>query len=349
VLKKSTVPVSLPSFDIPSAVLTNENGGCLVLHSTEGIRIVGIGPDGQKTEIRYNPVGNLAPNNCHAQLARDGKSIFIFGTANNAPEPSKVWCGGFMVSRLDVASFKLSKPLTYTFDEGFVQSVVDNGGGIKHKKVYSLFDFDPQLLEMENGDIVLVGSPGGGTEQVTQEFYDHNNPNGPYSNKTIETITLHVGPVVVLFPDMIGKAFDQVIIPRQIELSKSTQAFNSPIIVRSPKVASAPTGLLAIPLGDDIVILYNDNPKNLAEAVDEKVKKSDWAGDLELGEALINKERKLEYRKLISKTDKHRATYYLGDAVPTNTSSIIFPIGKEFMGMGLAKTIYTNWCFVDVK
>ena len=122
-----------------------------------------------------------------------------------------------------------------------------------------------------------------------------------------------------------------------------------PIIVRSPKVASAPTGLLAIPLGDDIVILYNDNPKNLAEAVDEKVKKSDWAGDLELGEALINKERKLEYRKLISKTDKHRATYYLGDAVPTNTSSIIFPIGKEFMGMGLAKTIYTNWCFVDVK
>jgi hypothetical protein len=347
VLKKSTAPVNLSSFDIPSAVLTNDNGACLVLRSKEGIQILGIGPDGKKTETRYNAVGTLSPNNCHAQLARDGKSIFIFGTANNAPEPSQIWCGGFMVSRMDAATFKLAKPFTYGFDAGFLQSAVEGGGGIKHKQEYSLYNFDPQLLEMDNGDLVIIGSPQATTERVSQSA-----PNSMMGNRTetVATTTLHVGPVFVLYPDMKGKTFDQVIIPRQIEMSKaSSGGYGAVQVVGAPGIASAPAGFIATLLSEDIVIIYNDNTKNLAESVDDKVKVSKWAGDLELGEALINRDRKLEYRKLVSQIDKRRTTYYLGDAVPTNTSSIIFPIGKDFQGMGAPKTIYTNWCFVDVK
>ncbi len=65
-------------------------------------------------------------------------------------------------------------------------------------------------------------------------------------------------------------------------------------------------------MGEDILILYTDNTKNLSESVDEKVKESKWASDLELAEALIDKEKKLEYRKLVSQIDKRRTTYYLG-------------------------------------
>jgi hypothetical protein len=65
-------------------------------------------------------------------------------------------------------------------------------------------------------------------------------------------------------------------------------------------------------VGEDILILYTDNTKNLSESVDEKVKESKWASDLELAEALIDKEKKLEYRKLVSQIDKRRTTYYLG-------------------------------------
>jgi len=64
-------------------------------------------------------------------------------------------------------------------------------------------------------------------------------------------------------------------------------------------------------VGEDILILYTDNTKNLSESVDEKVKESKWASDLELAEALIDKEKKLEYRKLVSQIDKRRTTYYL--------------------------------------
>jgi hypothetical protein len=345
VLTQATVPINLPSFSIPSAVLTNDNGACLILNSTEGIRILGIAPDGHKTETRYNPVGNLAPNNCHAKLARDGKSIFIFGTANNSPEPSQIWCGGFMVSRLDAATFKLSKPLTYTFDGDFLQSVVEKGGGIRHKREFALYNFSPQLFEMDNGDIVLIGSPEATTQQVSQSA-----PNMENRTEMIATTTLNVGPVVVLFPDMKGKSFDQVIIPRQIEIYKSDRSGSQAIqVVQAPGISSVPAGFIATPLGEDIVIIYNDNTKNLSESVDEKVKVSKWAGDLELAEALINKNKKLEYRKLVSKIDQLRATYYLGDAIPTNSSSIIFPIGKEGLAFNAAKTIFTNWCFLDIK
>ncbi len=57
VLNQATVSVNLSSFDISSAVLTNDNGACLVISSDEGVRILGITPDGHKTESRYNPVG----------------------------------------------------------------------------------------------------------------------------------------------------------------------------------------------------------------------------------------------------------------------------------------------------
>jgi hypothetical protein len=345
VLNKSTVPVDLESFDIPSAVLTNDNGACLVLHSTEGNRILGIGPDGKKTETRYNTVGSLTPNNCHAQLARDGKSIFIFGTANNGPEPSRAWCGGFLVSRLDAATFKLSKPLTYAFDEGFLQAAVEKGGGIKHRQEFSLYNFNPQLLEMDNGDLIIMGSPEAITEQASQSA-----PNFQNKTETIATTTLHIGPVIVLYPNRQGKTFDQVIIPRQIEMSKSSgSGFEAIQIVQMPKISSAPAGFIATPLGEDIAIIYTDNAKNLAESDNEKVKVSKWASDLDLGEALINKDKQLVYRKLVNQIDKRRVTYYLGDAVPTNSSSIIFPAGKEGQGFNANKTIFTNWCFLDVK
>lgn len=345
VLKKSTVPVNLSSFDIPSALLTNDNGACLILHSKEGIQILGVGPDGKKTETRYNAVGTLSPNNCHAQLARDGKTIFIFGSANNAPEPSRFWCGGFFVSRMDASTLKLSKPLTYGFDARFLQSAVESGGGIKHKQDYSLYNFDPQLLEMDNGDVIIIGSPEATTEQISQSM-----PNMQNKTETIATTTLHVGPVLVLYPDMKGKAFDQVIIPRQIEMSRSNgSGFEAIQIVQAPRIASAPAGFIATPLGEDIVITYTDNAKNLVESADEKVKVSKYASDLELGEALISKEKKLEYRKLVSQIDKIRVTYYLGDAVPTNSSSVVFPIGKQGQGFNGNKTIFTNWCFLDVK
>jgi hypothetical protein len=345
VLNQATVSVNLTSFDIPSAVLTNDNGACLVLSSDEGVRILGIASDGHKTESRYSPAGSLTANNAHVQLAKDGKSIFVYGTFNYSAHPSEFWCHGFMVARVDAKTFKISAPATYGFDEAFLQPLVEKGGGIKNKKIYSMYNIVPQMLEMDNGNIALIGSAEITTEEFSQSAPDMNNR---YHTKA--TTTLKVGPVVVLFPDLKGKAFDHVIIPRQIELYKSASSGSQPIhIVSAPGISNVPAEFIAKPLGSEIVIIYNDNLENLSASADAKVKVSKKTGDLELAEAFINKEKKLEYRKVVNETNKVRATYYLGDAISTNSPEIVFPIGKEGQGFNALKTYFTNWCFLEIK
>jgi len=345
VLNQATVSVNLPSFDIPSAVLTNDNGACLVISSDEGVRILGIASDGHKTESRYSPVGSLAANNSHAQLAKDGKSIFVYGTLSYSAQPSEFWCSGFMIARVDAKTFKKSAPATYGFDEAFLQSIVEKGGGIKNKKSYSMYNIVPRMLEMDNGDIALIGSASITTGEFSRSAPDMNN-----RTHMKATTTFNIGPVVVLFPDLKGKTFDQVIIPRQIELYKSASSGSQPIqIVSAPGISSVPAEFIAKPLGSEIVIIYNDNLENLSASADGKVKVSKKTGDLELAEAFINKEKKLEYRKLVNQTNKVRATYYLGDAISTNSSNIVFPIGKEGQGFSALKTFFTNWCFLEIK
>ena len=345
ILKQTTVPISLESFSIPSAVVTDDNGACLVLSSKDETRLLGIGPDGHKTETRYGSTGSMAPNNCRVKMSRDGKTIFVFSAANNAPESSELWCGGFLVARMDAATFKMAKPLTYGFDAEFVKSIAEKGGGIKHKGDYSMYNFLPHLLEMENGDLVIMGSPSIVTERTSTSA-----PNMQNETHQIATTTLNVGPVFFLWPNAKGKTYDQVIIPRQIILDRSSTSGSGAIqIVSSLSISSASAGFVVKRLGSEIAVIYTDNPKNLAESVDDKVKASKKAGDLELAEALISADKKLAYRKLLSQIDQGRATYYLGDAIPTNSQYAVFPIGKQGEGFNGLKTIFTNWCFLDIK
>lgn len=343
--KQSLVSVNLPEFEIPSAVLTDDNRACLILDAKEGTRILCISPDGAKMEIRYSAAANFAPYITRAKLAKDGKSIFIYSTTTESGQ-SDSWCNGFMVARLDPATFKLSKPLTYALTPEFIQTVSEKGGGIKHKGEYFMSNFTPQMLELDNGDIAIVGSPERTVSNVSTSAPNMNN-----QTHMVATTTLTVGPVIVFFPNMNGKTFNQVIIPREIILSKGQTSGSGAIqVVAAPRQSDVTTGFLATKLGDDIVIIYNDNIKNLSKDVSEKMTVSKSASDLELAEALVNKDKKLEYRKLISETKKGRATFYLGNSIPTaNSSTIVFPIGKEGQGFNALKTYYTNWCFLDIK
>ncbi|MHA4809554.1 hypothetical protein ACX0G9_15685 [Flavitalea flava] len=344
-IKQNLVPVNLESFEIPSAVLTDDNKACLILDAKDGTRILCIGPDGKKTEIRYNAVGNFAPYITRAKLANDGSTIFIYSTTTESGT-SDSWCNGFMVARLDPATFKMSKPLTYALTPEFIKTVSEKAGGIKHKGDYFMSNFSPKMLQLDNGDIAIIGSP----ERIDRDF-SQSVPNMQNKTHMVATTTLTVGPVIVLFPDNNGKTYDQVIIPREIILTKGQSSGSGTIqVVSAPRMSTVTAGFLATKLGQDIVIIYNDNVKNLSKGADEKMTVSKSAGDLELAEALVNKDKKLEYRKLISETKKGRATFYLGNSIPTaNSSTIVFPIGKEGQGFNGLKTYFTNWCFLDIK
>ena len=250
-----------------------------------------------------------------------------------------------LVGKLDLSTFTLPKPSPYPFSPELIQAVTEKGGGIKHKKDFFLFNFTPSLVEAANGDITILGSP----EDISMDF-SKSAPNMNGQSHTNATTTLNVGPVMAFFADKTGKVADPVIIPRQIILSKYASSGSGAVqMVQAPSMGTATAGFVARTIGDDIVIIYNDNVENLNKSVDVKVEASKYASDLELAEALITKDRKLQYRKLLGEAQHKRATFYLGNAVPSTAGNIVFPIAKEGQGFDARKTFFTNWCFVNVQ
>ncbi|HEY1872614.1 MAG TPA: hypothetical protein VGG71_16250, partial [Chitinophagaceae bacterium] len=140
------------------------------------------------------------------------------------------------------------------------------------------------------------------------------------------------------------------VIPRKISLSRTASSGSGAIqIVQAPGISRSYSNFTATNLGDEIAIIYNDDEKNLAKSEDEKIAEAHSTNDLVLAEALISKNKKMEYRKQIGKNLSGKYTYFLGTTIPTSSSSIIFPVAREGSGFNARKIFYTNWCFLDIK
>lgn len=343
-LKQTTVRTNSAGFDISSAVLTNDNLECLVMVSGQETKIICNSADGKKAEMKLNPTGNLAPYHTNASLSRDGKNIYIYSAASLSGEDD-ISCKGLLISQLDCSTLKLSKPLSYEFDSEFLERVSQKGGGTKHRKEYSMYDFTPSLMELDNGNLVILGCP-----QETSTSTTTSAPNMNNQTHLVSTTTSRVGPVIAFFPNKNGKSFEYVLVPRKSIMSKAASSGSGYLqMVQSPGISCSFSSFTASRMGDEILIIYNDNEKNLARREDEKLEESDSPNDLVLAEALIDKARKLQYRKQIGKNADGKYTYFLGNTVPTSSSSIVFPIAKEGSGFNARKIFFSNWCFLDVK
>lgn len=344
IVKQAKFQVGLQEFTTTSAVLTNDDKICFVISSGEGTRIVGINPEGKKSELRFNPAGNLKPYFTRANISRDGKTIFIFSTTTPTDQ-TNTWCNGMMISTFDLNTFKIAKPSTYEFTPEFIQSIAQMGGGEKRKKEFFMHNFDPNLLELENGSIAIIGSP-----EAINSNTSSSTPNRNNQSSTVATTIYKAGPVIVFFPDLKGKTFDQVVIPRKIIFTKMARSGSGSIqLVQSPSVSSSSAGLVSSTTANEIVVIYNDNETNLLQEEGKKTVTTKAAGDLALAEAFIGKDKKLAYRKLVSESQKDRSAYYLGNTIPTSTSSIVFPIAKEGLGFNARKIFFTNWCFLNIQ
>jgi len=344
IVKQTVTHTNTDGFSITSAVLTNENVECVILDSEQETRVVCINAEGKKTEMKLNPSGNLFPYLTNATLAKDGKSIYVYSTTTVQGDDDKP-CNGLLLLQLDCNSLRLSRPQAYEFTPEVIQAIYQNGGGARHKKEYWIYNFPPNLVELDNGDIVILGSP----EQVSTST-STSAPNMNNQTHQIATTTLSVGPVTAFFLNKGGKTFDYTLIPRRISLSRSASSGSGAIqVVQSPGISHSYSSFAAANLGDGIVIIYDDNESNLSKNQNEKIAEAHSAGDLVLAEGLISADKKLQYRKQIGKDLSGKYTYFLGNAIPTSTPSIIFPIAKEGSGFNARKTFYTNWCFLDVN
>ena len=344
VLKQTVLHTNTAGFEISSAVLTNDNLECMILASDQETKLVCNSPDGKKTEMKLNPSGSLVPYHTRASLSRDGSSIYVYSTSALMDREDKS-CNGMLLEKLDCSTLKLSKALTYEFGPEFQELIYQKGGASKHKKEYFMYNFWPRLIELDNGNLAILGSPqqiNVSTMTITSAM----------TNKShdVSTTTFEIGPVMAFFLNRSGKTFEYALIPRKIELSKYSESGSGVIkIVSAPSISTSYAGFTASRIGDEIVIIYNDDKKNIMRGEGEKIAEATSSKDLVLAEALINKDRKLEYRKQIENVAGGKRTYFLGNAVPTSSSFIVFPIGKEGTGFNARKTYFSNWCFLDIK
>ncbi|MFL5788892.1 MAG: hypothetical protein ACJ748_12615 [Flavisolibacter sp.] len=344
ILKQSVLHTNTSGFNISSAVLTNDKTECMLLVSDQETKIVCNSAEGKKSEMKLSQSGNLLPNATNATLSKDGKRIYIYSTSSLTGNNDKN-CSGLLLSQLDCSTMKLSRPVSYEFSPEVIEKVYQKGGGSKHKKEYFMYNFMPNLIELDNGNLVIVGSP----EQTTTSI-STSAPNMENKTQQLAKTTFEVGPVLAFFLNKTGKTFDYVLIPRNITSTRVASSGTGAIkIVQSPKVSHSYSNFTTTNLGDEILVIYNDNEDNLKRSEDEKIAEAHSTKDLVLAEALINKNKKLEYRKQIGENAGKNYTYYLGNTVPTSSSLIIFPLAKQGVGFNARKTFYSNWCFLDIK
>jgi hypothetical protein len=347
VVHQTTLHTTATEFHTPSAVLTNDDVECLILESKEETRVICISPDGKKTETKINAVGNLFPDLTHAIQARDGKRIYIYSSTTESQEDGK-GSNGLLIQQLDCSTLKLSRALAYEFSPEFIETIYKNGGGSKHKKDYFMFHFTPNLIELDNGTIVIMGGPEEESSSTTSQM--SYNMDMQMQMRTTATTRLEVGPLIAFFPDKNGKTFEYELIPRKSSFVKAARSGSGAIqMVQSPGISHSYSDFIGMNIGDEILVLYNDDEENLKKGTNEKTVAAHSPKNLVVAEALIGKDGKLQYRKQIGENLKGNYAYFLGNVIPTSSSSIIFPIGKEGMNFNARKMFYSNWCFLDIK
>ena len=344
ILKQSVLRSNTSGFTISSAVLTNDKMECLVLQSDQETKIICNSIDGKKTEMRLNQSAKFFPYATNVSTSRDGKNLYIYSTSSFPGDNDKN-CNGLLFWQLDCNSLKLSRPLTYEFSPEVIEKISEKGGGTKHKKEYFMYNFVPHLVELENGDLAIMGSA-----QKTSKYSYNSATNMNNQTHVVAVTTLDVGPVMAFFLDKGGKTFDYVLIPRTIILSRGATSGSGVIqMVQSPSISHSYSNFTTSSLGNEIIVIYNDEEENLKRDVEEKIVEAHSTKNLVLAEALINKDKKLEYRKQIGENANGRYTYFLGNTVQSASSLIVFPLAKQGDGFNARKTIYSNWCFLDIR
>ena len=244
-------------------------------------------------------------------------------------------------AQFDCTTQQLSKPVLYKFTTDLLDIIAQREGKSERRSRDYSYNFSPDLIELDNDRIAIVGSP----EMVQQSTSSTIDSRG--GSQTRVMIEVNVGPVITFFPDKEGTSLKHVLIPRKIGLTKSNSGGSGVVsFVQVPGISNSSLGFIAKGAGNRIAVIYNDNETNLTRSEDKKSVASKNTKSLVLAEALVLEDGSLQYRKQIGENIKGSATYHLGDAVQNSSNQIVFPIGKG--AAGYTKQIFSNWCFIKM-
>ncbi len=346
-LKKSKIRITATDYTISNPLLTNDLVQCMLINQEGKTNLVCQSIDGKKLETKLFGTGDMYPNSIDTKISKDGKKIII--AASSIDPVGRVSCNGFLMYYLDCNNLQLSETKKYLYPTPFIESLKDYGAAIKEKKNIIVYNFLPMIVELENGNIAIVGSPE--RTEYSQSSYTSTSASGASQMRSTSSVKTYIGSLLVFFPDATSGTFTYSIVPRKFEFSKSSDV---PVrfitIVPSLGTISKSTAkFIALNQGNEVAIFYNTLRENLNLSDSKKIETATGDKNLIIAETRINAGTNLPVCRQLGPDPAGKFSYFIGNDVPTNSQSIIFPIGKERLrwAVNASRDVFSYWCFIN--
>jgi hypothetical protein len=351
--------VHLPGskYSLTSAVISNSDFVCMSFSSGEDDNlIIALSANGNKTESKIKGLSDgLVPNESYLKLSKDQSTVYIYSTASASKQDYK-YSKGLLVTAIDTLNPKAPKPMLYEFGADFYQAMCDKGGGNKHRKEQRVFNFMPRLTELDNGNILVYGSPQISTSQsqtvLSTPMMGSNGMSGMNASPTTKTYTrstYEAGSIVSFLINKNTAQYTYSVIPRDIIISRTDTRSGSVQIIQSPWISHNFSGFFVTELKDKIVFIYDDCAKNIERDLNDKTYSvTSLQPNYALAEAAIDKNGKILYRTKLADDPKGAYTFYMSESIIGNNNSYLIPIAKQGTGFNGMREFYNKWCILEL-
>lgn len=340
-LSKRTVKVDMQIPEVDACYLTASGVQIFLLSENDVFQVVTLKPDGVKNEFKVTTENGYTPIHCNITPSRDGHSFYIYSTTALTGTETKA-ATGITLTSLDCNTLQIGKSVHYLFTPQLCDRLCEQGAGRKYKKDIYLENFIPDLMEMENGDLVVFSS----TEQFKQETAIGGTNNGIAYTESV--MVYYAGPIMAFYLHPKDATVEVVSIPRNLVVFSLPRLGEAAIHVKPlPGPIRSYLSFFVANKGDRFVIVYVDDVKNLEQGLDNKPKKAVDITKFKLVEALVNPNRKIEYRKTFETPGDNNYGFLPASHIPSATT-IVFAVadqGKIKFGF---KNKITNWCFLKM-
>ncbi len=326
--RQYTVPIGgTGKYKATKAIFNDEGHIVLSLYNDgEDRKLLTINPAGKST---LHPLNNLVPGKypypLECTLSRDQQTVYLYAAVNNNKKDD-LYCHGIFLLPFDLKQNKRQPSINYPFTQEFMTALVGKGA-VKSANILYVFTFTPQLTELDNGELVLTGTPVLRHSETTQSG------NGKSTNWNV----FEAGSVLSFFIDKTSGKCTPSFVPRYIYLNMPN-ALSSPFsrvhIVRKPA---------------SIAIVYMDYEKNVNQPLDKPVYTSNSPNGLVLAEAEVMNTATVTNRRQLGQNMEGNYTYYMNLAVTEpGQDFLLIPIGKQGLNFNALRDFYTHWCTVEL-
>lgn len=357
IINQSITPLPGSSkYYLTSGVISDNNFICLALTSEQNENLLlSINSDGNKIQSKIQPLKDgLFTHDLKCKLSNDQTTVYAYTTVSPSKDYSS-YAKGILVASLPITlNTQMIIPKVYGFTQELNIALLQKGGGGMLKRENVVYNFVPQLLELEDGNIILTGSPEFHKVETIEKMSSLKPMSLMESFGERETIrsTYETGSIISLFLKKESSEYTYSLLPRDIYALRAhsqTNAVTTISFIQEPRISRGYFGYFVKELKNKIVFVYDDAEKNIEQDLNGKTISAKTSANLALAEAAIDKDGKILYRKKLADNQDGRYTYNLSETIYGSNNFYIIPISKQGNGGNELRDFYNHLCILELQ